>query len=173
MLQEFLKTLSKKLIMSICKIKCEKMKKLFNCANYFYGKAVYFLENYLSSILLITIRIWIAAIFFNSGLTKISNIETTIMLFEYEYDLPIISPIIAAYLATATEIGFSVLIAFGILTRFSSLAFIFMTLIIQFFVFENAEHFYWLFLLSTLFIFGAGKISIDYLTPKFLCKSNK
>ena len=135
-----------------------------------YRKYVNFLENYLSSILLLAIRVWIGLIFFKSGLTKFSNIEQAITLFEYEYSLPFISPKFAAISAMAFELGCSAAIMAGILTRLTALPLIGMALVIQFFVFQNQEHFYWLFLLSTLVIYGSGTLSVDGFFTKFCRK---
>ena len=162
--------------MSIFKIKCQKTQKIFSCAQTLHNKTFNLLETYFSAILLLAIRIWIANIFFKSGMTKLSNMESTILLFEYEYALPFISPFLAAYMAMFAEIGCSILLVLGLLSRLSSLVFVIMTLVIQIFVFDNAEHFYWIFLLLTILTFGAGKISADYLLPKFckkFCNSKK
>lgn len=138
----------------------------------FYQKYVNFLQNYLSSILLLAIRIWIGLVFFKSGLTKFSNIDSAILLFEYEYALPLLSPKFAAISATIFELGCGAALMAGLFTRITALPLIVMTLVIQFLVFENQEHFYWLFLLSTLAIYGGGKLSIDGICCKF-CKRNK
>ena len=154
-------------IMFICKIKCEKTQKIYHCVKNFNDKAVFALEKYAAPILLLVIRLWIANIFFKSGLTKIANIDSTISLFEYEYALPIISPAIAAYLSIAFELGCSALLAFGLATRLVALPLIGMTLVIQLLVVQNPEHFYWLLLLCTALVFGGGKISADYFLKKY------
>jgi putative oxidoreductase len=155
--------------MSICKIKCEKTQKIYNCVKNLNDKTVFILEKYAAPILLLAIRLWVANIFFKSGLTKIANIDSTVSLFEYEYALPIISPVLAAYLSIIFELGCSVLLAFGLASRLAALPLLVMTLVIQFLVFQNPEHFYWLFLFSTILVFGGGKISLDYLLKKSLC----
>ena len=127
----------------------------------FYSKIVVILEKYVSSILLLAIRLWIGLVFFKSGLKKISNIDQTVILFEHDYNIPILYSKLVAILATATELGCGSFIMIGLLTRLVSIPLIAMTLVIQFFVLQNQEHFYWLFLLSTLFIYGAGKLSVD------------
>ncbi len=135
-----------------------------------YRKYVNFLENYLSAILLLGIRIWIGLVFFKSGMTKFSNIDSAIMLFEYEYSLPFLSPKFAAISAIIFELGCGTALMAGLLTRITALPLIGMTLVIQLLVFQNQEHFYWLLLLSTLAIYGGGKLSIDGIFAKF-CKS--
>lgn len=155
--------------MFLCKIKCEKTQKLCICVKNLNDKIVYFLENYASAFLLLAARLWMANIFFKSGLTKIANIDTATALFEYEYSLPFISAELATYLAIIFELGCSVLIAFGLLSRLAVIPMIAMTLVIQILVYQNIEHFYWLFLFSMILIYGSGRISIDYICKK-LCK---
>src|SRR5437868_5111626 len=46
-------------------------------------------------------RIWVASIFFRSGLVKISNWDATVALFTYVYHVPFMPPVAAAVLGTA------------------------------------------------------------------------
>jgi putative oxidoreductase len=162
--------INKILAMSICKIKCEKTQKIYNCVKNVNDKMVFILEKYAVPIFLLVIRIWMASIFFKSGLTKIANVDSAIILFEYEYSLPIISPVFATYCSIIFELGCSTLLFFGLASRIAVLPLIGMTLVIQFLVFQNPEHFYWLFLFSTILVFGGGKISADFFLKKVLCK---
>ncbi|MDA9231123.1 DoxX family protein [Rickettsiales bacterium] len=120
-------------------------------------------ESFLAPILLLCSRVWMANIFFDSGRNKLSNMEGTIFLFEYQYIIPIIPASISAYLITLCEIAFSVLLFCGLLTRLSAFILIIITIIIQSLIYNNIEHFYWIFMLSTLMIYGSGKISIDHM----------
>ena len=58
------------------------------------------------------IRLWVANVFWKSGLTKYANWDATLALFTYEYRVPWLSPEIAAALATGAELVFPVLLAF-------------------------------------------------------------
>jgi putative oxidoreductase len=51
----------------------------------------------------LAIRLWVANVFFSSGLTKFQTMDSTLWLFENEYAAPLLPPAVAAYLAT----GFS------------------------------------------------------------------
>lgn len=153
-------------------MKCEKSAKIICCLREFCEKKAQFLQKYFSPILLLTFRIMIASIFLDSGLTKIVNFDSTIFLFE-EYKVPFLPPVLAAYLATATELGCSILLIGGLATRFAALSLIIMTLVIQFTVIQNPEHFYWLALLSTIFVYGAGSLSLDKVIKHFLNKCQK
>lgn len=89
--------------------------------------------------------------------------ESTIMLFEYEYGLPLIPPVAAAYLATFSEFFLALGVLFGLLTRLSAFGLLFITLVIQVFVYWDAwpQHLLWAAVLLYLFKNGAGKLSID------------
>ncbi|MFT4718665.1 MAG: putative oxidoreductase, partial [Rickettsiales bacterium] len=104
---------------------------------------------------------------------KIDSFDTTIMLFTYEYAIPFFSPTLMAYFATFFELTCGILIFFGFLARLSALPLIVMTIVIQTLVLQHNEHYYWLFLLSTLTIYGSGNISVDYLLTKLLNKNDK
>jgi putative oxidoreductase len=65
-------------------------------------------------------RLWVAGVFWNSGLTKIQSWSSTLYLFEYEYQVPVLPPELAAYLGTAAELSLPVLLAFGLLGRFGA-----------------------------------------------------
>ncbi len=151
------------------------MKKIIDLAKYISGKYKVVADKYLSHVLLLWIRIFVALVFYRSGLTKIANMDSTIALFEYEYALPIISPVVAAYLATFSELTFSALLMVGLFTRAAAIPLIIMTLVIQFLVFQNPEHFYWLALLCIVAIYGGGKISLECLLCKICskCKNKK
>lgn len=65
-------------------------------------------------------RLYIARVFFLSGLSKISDWDTTMYLFEEEYKVPLLSPTIAAVLASAGELALPVLLILGLFTRFAA-----------------------------------------------------
>jgi len=116
----------------------------------------------------LAVRLLVAAVFFNSGLTKIANWDSTLFLFENEYAVPFLSPELAAYLGTAAELGLPVLLVLGLGTRFAALAlFVFnIVAVISYPDLGEAglkDHQYWgLFLLVILF-HGPGRLSLDYL----------
>ncbi len=132
--------------------------------------------NFLSPIFDLGVRLWVAYVFFKSGLTKIQSWDTTKMLFEYEYEVPLLPPEMAAYLGTAAELGLPVLLALGLVSRFTALALFLFNIVAvvsysSFLLGEHGaaglqQHILWgLMMLVTLF-HGPGKLSIDYL----LCK---
>jgi putative oxidoreductase len=122
------------------------------------------------------IRLWIAKFFWDSGLSKI-NLDgsfpfvhlnpTTITLFQTEYHVPVLSPVVAAYLGTAVELVFPVLLAIGLGGRFAA-AVLFVFNIIAVVSYPGLEEFgvaqhqlYGTLLLLPL-LRGPGKISLDH-----------
>lgn len=71
---------------------------------------------------LLLLRIWLAWIFFKSGLLKLQSWEVTLELFAYEYAVPLLPPHLAAILATAAELLLPPLLVLGLLTRPVALA---------------------------------------------------
>ena len=118
---------------------------------------------WLQATALLAVRLWISEIFFMSGLTKIKSWTTTIALFEDEYKVPLLSPEVAAYMATFAELALPVLLILGLMTPLSALGLIGMTLVIEIFVYpDTTEHHYWLLLLGILLTHGGGKFGLDY-----------
>ena len=121
------------------------------------------------SVLLAIQRFGIAAVFFQSGRTKVEGIftipDTTIELFRTEYALPLLPPEVAAYMAAGAEHIFSILLVLGLLTRLSAGALLGMTLVIQVFVYPDAwpTHLSWAGLMLPLIAMGGGKWSLDRL----------
>lgn len=113
-------------------------------------------------------RIVIAHLFWASGRTKVEGWSlkpVTFALFRDEYALPLISSDVAAYLATAAEHVFPVLLVLGLGTRLAASGLAIMTLVIQLLVYPNAwwpQHSLWLGLLLILVTGGAGKLSLDH-----------
>lgn len=120
-----------------------------------------------SPVLDIVLRIWVAKIFFMSGLTKIQSWDTTMMLFQYEYNVPILPPEIAAYLGTAAELTLPVLLLIGLISRPTALAlFVFNIIaVISYGDISPAgvnDHMMWGVMLAVTFFHGPGKLSLDY-----------
>ncbi len=117
------------------------------------------------------IRLWVANVFWKSGLTKIQSIDTTLQLFRYEYSVPLLPPDLAAYLATFSELGFSVLLAVGLAGRFSAAALFVLNAVavISYPALEElavTQHQLWGLLLLVPLFHGPGKLSLDHLIAK-------
>src|SRR3989338_4630865 len=95
--------------------------KICNCVQSCYDKYVDFLQKYVVSILLLAIRVWIGLVFLRSGLVKFSNVEQAVFLFEYEYQVPFLSPTFAAISAMVFEMACGAALIAGIFTRIAAL----------------------------------------------------
>jgi len=75
----------------------------------------------LTDLLDLGIRLYVARVFWLSGLTKIRDWDTTVVLFTNEYHVPVLPPELAAFGGTARELLFPVLLAIGLGSRFAAL----------------------------------------------------
>lgn len=125
-------------------------------------------------------RFSIAAVFWKSGQTKVEGLaidivngnftwglprlsENAVDLFRDEYQLPLLSPELAAGLATLGEHLLPLFLLLGLATRFSALGLLVMTLVIQLFVYPDAyaTHGTWAAVLLYLMAHGPGQLSLD------------
>lgn len=123
--------------------------------------------NLVSPLLDLALRIWVAKIFFQSGLTKIQSWDATLALFEYEYAVPLLPHHVAAWLGTGAELILPVLLLIGFISRPTALAlFIFNFIaVISYPDISLAgikDHMIWGLMLAVTFIHGPGKLSLDY-----------
>ena len=123
--------------------------------------------DFLSPAVDLAARLWLANVFWKSGLTKIASWQTTQMLFNFEYHVPLLSPNLAAVLATSVELGGSVLLALGLASRFGTAALFILnfTAVISYPDLSESglrDHLFWGILLTLFFFHGPGKLSIDH-----------
>ena len=154
-----------------------------------YDKLIGYCDLIPYALIAVFVRIIVAHTFFVSGQTKIEGPtiggpllgldlifqipiairDATFILFENDYKVPLLSPNFAAYLATFAEHVLPALLFLGLFGRFSALALLGMTLIIQFFVYPDAwwtAHSYWCGLLLVIIARGPGALSLDQLLWK-------
>lgn len=131
--------------------------------------------NYLKDIGDLIARFWIAKIFFLSGLSKIYDWDTTIVLFKYQYSVILMSPMVAAYVGTAAEFILPALLLLGLGGRFFIFVFFAYNAMCAFsfhFLWTPAgvtgldDHITWGILLMMLMFHGPGRLSLDYLIHK-------
>ena len=115
------------------------------------------------SVLAIPMRMAVATVFWNSGMTKLANWDTALALFADEYKVPLLPPEIAAYSAATIELTTPLLLVFGLFTRPAAALLLGMVAVIQIFVYPNAwpTHIQWAALLLVLLCRGAGRLSLD------------
>jgi putative oxidoreductase len=130
----------------------------------------------------LAMRLVIFKVFWSAVQTKITGLtiggqhfafwnltDNTFLLFDFEYSIPLIPSVIAAYAGTFGEFFLSLLILLGLFTRFAALGLLIMTLVIQFFVYPDAwwtVHVYWVLPLLYLIKYGGGSLSLDALFRK-------
>lgn len=136
-------------------------------------------------------RYWVAGAFFISGLTKTTSgsfslfgytfsyplsllpTESTLTLFEYEYQVPFLPSMLAAYMGTAAELLLPVFLFLGIGTRYAALA-LFVFNIVAVVSYPDlmgaglAQHQVWGLLLLITICHGPGKLSLDHLLGRFI-----
>ncbi|MGH8515504.1 MAG: DoxX family protein [Gammaproteobacteria bacterium] len=123
--------------------------------------------DFLSPAVDLLLRLWVANVFFKAGLTKIQSWESTVLLFTYEYSVPLLSPEIAAVLGAFTELSFPVLLALGLGGRFAAFVlFVFNTVAVISYPGLNAvgveQHQIWGLMLLVTLLHGPGKLSLDH-----------
>ena len=117
-------------------------------------------------------RLYLAQVFFLSGLTKLRDWGTTVALFTDEYHVPWLSPTVAAAMGTAGELVLPVLLVLGLGGRFSALGLLVVNFVAVISLSEIApaafqQHVFWGSLLAALAIFGLGPWSFDrWLAPR-------
>ena len=136
-------------------------------------------------------RYWVAAAFFSSGLTKtvsssfvlfghtftyplsVFPTDSTLTLFEYEYHVPLLPPLLAAYLGTAAELLLPMFLFLGLGTRYAALA-LFIFNIVAVIAYPDlmaaglAQHQTWGLLLLITLCHGPGTLSLDHLLGRLI-----
>ena len=116
-------------------------------------------------------RIFPAAVFWQSGQTKVAGFHlkpSAIALFQNEYQLPLIDPTIAAYASAFSEHFFPILLVIGLAARFSAFSLLFMTAVIEIFVYPDAwpTHGVWATCFLVVIARGPGSLSLDHLIAR-------
>jgi putative oxidoreductase len=121
------------------------------------------------TLLLLVARLGVAAVFFQSGRTKVDGVlhitDSTYSLFETDYRLPLVPPWYAAHAATYSEHLFPILLVLGLFSRIGALGLLAMTATIEIFVYPDAwpTHLSWAGLLLPIIALGGGDWSLDHL----------
>ncbi len=155
-----------------------KIAQTITCINHYFSKIP-------PSLIALLGRFSIAAVFWQSGQTKVEGFaldivqgtvnlgwptlsDTAVFLFKEEYQLPLIAPQIGATLAAFAEHVFPILILFGLATRLSAFALLVMTAVIQLLVYPGAypTHGVWAAVLLYLMATGGGVVSLDHLVKR-------
>ncbi|HSV50667.1 MAG TPA: DoxX family protein [Burkholderiaceae bacterium] len=120
-------------------------------------------------------RLYVAQVFFLSGLTKTRDWETTVALFTDEYKVPLLPPALAALMGTAGELALPVLLVLGLGGRFAALGLFVVNAVAVISLSEIApaalqQHILWGALLAGLAIYGCGAWSLDRIAAPRLAR---
>jgi putative oxidoreductase len=123
-----------------------------------------------ASLLDLGIRLYVANVFFSSGLTKIEDWDKTVFLFDAEYHVPLLPPPVAALLGTFGELFFPVLLTVGLASRFAALGLSIvnvMAVVSYWHVLSQndiglLQHVFWGVLLLVTLLHGPGKLALDH-----------
>lgn len=141
------------------------MNKLSRVAKLYYTASHW--PQYLSPLLDMALRMYLANVFFKSGLTKIQNWDSTLYLFSDVYHVPLLPPELAATMAASAELGLSLLLVFGLLGRFAAagLSILNVVAVISYADLSEAginQHISWGILLLVLLIISRWQWSVDF-----------
>jgi putative oxidoreductase len=138
--------------------------------------------DYCSQFFALGIRCYLAHIFFWSGYLKIKSWQSTLYLFENEYQVPLISPNLAAYLGTAAELilPFFLLVGLGARIPAIALSIFNIVIVISYPMLLSSsgacmlkDNFLWGMAAAIIVFYGHGKLSLDYLLQKTVCPNYK
>lgn len=128
--------------------------------------------NFLAPLADLGLRLWVGIVFLKSGLAKIQSMESTIMLFENEFQVPLLSATVAAYLGTFVELVFPILLIVGLGGRFAALV-LFLFNIVAVISYPGLspagieQHQVWGLMLLVTLLHGPGKLSLDHFLGRF------
>jgi putative oxidoreductase len=134
--------------------------------------AIALIERWFAPLADLAVRLYVAQVFFSSGLTKIHDWDTTIALFTDEYRVPLLPPQLAAVMGASGELFFPVLLVLGLGGRLGAIGLTFvniMAVVSYWHVLMAPEqmaglynHYQWAIMLALLIAHGPGKISVDF-----------
>lgn len=117
-------------------------------------------------------RVYVSWVFLKSGYLKLSDWDSTLALFEYEYRVPLLSPQLAAIAGTAGELVFPILLILGLFGRIGALGLqaVNVLAVISYahvlyqegFAAAIGQHYLWGFILLVLTFYGPGAWSLDH-----------
>lgn len=148
------------------------MNALSRLARHYYAASR--LPEHLAPVLDLGMRLLLANVFFKSGLTKIQNWDSTLYLFNDVYQVPLLAPEFAAYLATGAELGLPVLLVLGLFGRFAAAGLFILNIVAVVSYYSElseagiGQHMYWGILLGVLLMISRSKWAIDTLLEKRL-----
>jgi len=130
----------------------------------------------LRSPLLLATRLWVSWQFLKSGWLKVSDWDSTLELFRSEYQVPVLSPTLAAMVGSFGELFFPLLLVLGLFTRVGAIGLFAVNLMAvvsywhvlgqEGFEAALAQHVLWGFMLLVITTCGAGFFSLDQILER-------
>lgn len=114
------------------------------------------------------IRLWLAKVFFVSGVLKIFDLSVAPYLSNVAYPVPWVEPLSPTYLGAAIQMVIPVLLALGLATRWAALYMLILVLVVQFNYLAIDINLYSAVLFGWFAICGAGPLSLDHLLARGL-----
>ena len=132
-----------------------------------YDAVVSTVQRWMAPIVLLAVRLLAAEAFFKAGQVKIANWDSTLFLFEYEYQVPLLPFEAAAFIATTVELCLPPLILLGLFSRpIALILFVFniMAVVSYPVLWEQGylDHQLWGLMLLMTVLWGPGKLSVDH-----------
>lgn len=111
-------------------------------------------------------RLYVARVFFLSGLTKLRDWDITLALFQDEYHVPLLPPEVAAVMGTTGETVLPVLLVLGLAGRIPALGLSVVNVVAALSLSDIAPaalqgHVFWGALLAGLAAYGSGPLTLD------------
>jgi putative oxidoreductase len=130
----------------------------------------------LRSLLLLGTRLWVSWQFLNSGWIKLTSWDTTLELFRFEYQVPLLPPVAAAVAGTCGELFFPLLLVLGLFTRVGAVGLFAVNALALYsywnvlggegFEAARGQHYLWGYMLLVIATCGGGLFSLDKLLEK-------
>jgi NADH dehydrogenase/putative oxidoreductase len=110
----------------------------------------------------LAIRLWLAHVFFVSGVVKLMSWQTALNLAATEYPVSWMDPVAAAYTGATIEVVGPVLLAAGLFTRPAAFAMLLLALVEQFCYLPFDSQLLWAAFCGWYVVMGAGRLSLDH-----------
>ncbi len=119
----------------------------------------------------LAIRLWLAQMFFVSAVVKLADWSNALYLSAHEYPVSWMDPITAAYVGVSIEFVGSLLLAFGLATRFAALVSLILVIVVHVNYLAIDLNLLQAALLGSLVVNGASAFSLDRLLGRGLADS--
>lgn len=124
------------------------------------------LQPWALALFLLALRLLLADVFLRSGLLKLQSWDSTLTLFEHEYQVPLLPPALAAVLGTAGEVALPILLLAGLCSRFAAAGLFVVNLVAALSYPDLSpaglkDHVLWGWWCAMLVVCGAGRLALD------------